>query len=320
MVHFKMNTRLKSLFRWPLFFISILFPLVGHTSGCHGGGGSQTLVLLPTQYYQFGISTSYQFMKGSFDSYGFYNPTPSHSSLSSMTMALGAGMRFLEFWQGAFSLPMIHRNQTTPQKNYSATALGDPVLEIRHTFLEDVGFLPYQPELNFYGGVKLPLGTSVYTSSDPSEIDVVGDGMTTVHTGFNTAKLYRPFKFSLDGSFFYPFQKKVTQIRNVSLETPYVLKSVNLMQLIENISFLLNNHWNSALGIKELWILKSKKDKTIVEGSAGRLFSTTASLSYAYDVSWNVGMSYETAFPFYRYAVNQPHSHSFSVALNYGIF
>ncbi|MBI2608769.1 MAG: hypothetical protein HYW47_04120 [Deltaproteobacteria bacterium] len=288
-------------------------------SSCHGGGGGETLVLPSGQRYQFGFSTSYRFIQGSFDSYGGYTSQSKNSSISSTTTSWSGGVRLSESWQLSWALPLTYNKYVYSGKDHSRASFGDPVFETRYTFLEDVRFLWYQPELSFYGGIRLPFGTSTYNSSDPYGADVVGEGLSFVHSGMSAAKLFRPFKLTVNWIFYYPLEKEVDQIRNRSV-APYDFKSGNRIVLNGVANYLISNHWATALGIKGFWILKSKKDQNVVEGSSARLFSMTASLGYAYDVSWGMALNYETPFPFYKYGVNQPNSHTLSLSVNYGIF
>ncbi len=288
-------------------------------AGCHGGGGGETLVLPSGQRYQFGLATSYRLIQDSFHPYGGDPPQSENSSLNSLTTSWSGGARVSESWQFSWALPLTYNKYVIGGKDHSQASFGDPILETRYTFLEDVRFLWYQPELSFYGGVRLPLGTSTYNSRDPYGADVAGEGLTIFHSGIGAAKLFRPFKFTLNGGFYYPLEKKVEQIRNVNV-TPYDFKSGNRIVLNGGLNYLINNHWTTSVGVKGLWTLKSKKDQDVIEGSSGRLFSMTASLGYAYDVSWSMALNYETLFPFYKYGVNQQNSNTFSLALNYGIF
>jgi hypothetical protein len=41
-------------------------------------------------------------------------------------------------------------------------------------------------------------------------------------------------------------------------------------------------------------------------------------VNYFYDASWGVGLSYETAFPFYQYIANQPYAQAVALAVTYG--
>lgn len=307
------------------FFIIFLFIFLiglekGWALGCHGGGGGETTVLPSGQKYQFGLTTSYRFIQGYFDSYGWYTPQPKDSVLNSLTTLWNGGMRLNSFWQFSWALPLIYNKQVYSEKKHSAISFGDAVLEARHTFWEDVRFLAYQPELNFYGGVRLPLGTSVYNSTDTYGETITGEGVVILHGGISAAKLVRPLRLTLNGTFYYPWQKKITQMRDVFVALPYLFKNGNRIFLEETLSYLINNHWSSSLGIRNLWLLKSTMGQKTVDGSAGRLFSTVISLGYAYDISRSVALNYETLFPFYKYAVNQAHFQTMSLALQYGIF
>lgn len=52
---------------------------------CHGGGGGETTILPSGQKVQFGLTTSYRLIEGSFNSYGEYTSQPQDFSLSSLT-------------------------------------------------------------------------------------------------------------------------------------------------------------------------------------------------------------------------------------------
>lgn len=315
-----MNIPLKLIFKTFLMTLIVLSGGSVWAASCHGGGGGETTVLSAGQKVQFGMATSYRVIQGSFDPYGRYQSLDSDSSSRFLTTTWNGGIRLNEAWQLGWAIPLIHIQRELRGNPYSATSLGDSVLETRYTVLEDFGRLSYFPELNVLTGIRLPLGTSVYDTSDVRGMDVVGDGVSTIHGGVNISKLVRPLRLSLGGTFYYPWEKRVTKMRGIAVAEPYALKSGNRILLEESLSYLITNHWNSSVGIKELWSLKSNRNGETINGSASRIFSTLMSLGYAVDVSWNVALGYETLFPFYKYAVNQPNAHTASVAVQYGVF
>lgn len=310
-----------------LIFKSFLIPFMifysshAWSASCHGGGGGETTVLSAGQKIQVGMANSFRVIEGFFDPYGRYTSTrDDDSSLISFATTWNAGVRASESWQWAFAFPVINNFGSYSGQNHSKTSIGDPVLETRYTLWEDLGSLSLLPEINGYVGARFPLGTSVYTSLDSRGLDVVGDGVSTLHLGWVASKLVRPVKVSLSGSFYYPWEKQVTKMRGVSVASPYSFKSGNRVFLEESAGYLISNHWNTAFGLRQLWTLKSKMAGNTVEGSAQRLFSTLMTLGYTMDVSLNMALSYETPFPFYRYVANQANSHLVSFAIQYGIF
>ncbi len=311
-----------------LFVFSILSILMGlnlqaisHASSCCAESGGQSLCVLPSsQNSQFGLSTAYRSNKGRFDPYGEYTPTKDVNSSQTITTLFGAAYRVSEDSQVGLSLPLVSNFRRLSGKNYRATSFGDPTLEWRYNLWEDLSFLTYRPQLTLYGGVRIPLGKSFYNSSDPYLVDVVGDGTTTLHAGLNTSKIFQPIKFTLDGALFYPISKNVTKVQGVPISSPYFFKSGNRIQLIESAGYLINEHWSGTLSLKQLWNFNNKMNGEIIAGSAGRLFSTQTTLNYFYDTALGFGITYETAFPFYRYLANQPNIESVSIAAIYGGF
>jgi hypothetical protein len=290
-------------------------------SSCCAGSGGQSLCVLPSeQRYQFGISTAYRFIGGHFDPYGNYAALPEGDLLQSVVTTVGTAYRLYDDWQLGLSVPLFNNQNKISGNRASATALGDPAIEARYTLWEDLSFLKLRPQLTFYSGARLPLGKSIDQSSEPYSANAVGDGFTTLHAGMNVSKIYSPIKISFDASYFYPFRKAVTNMRGHRLTSPYTLQSGNKIQLTESVSYLFSEHWSSTLGLKQLWIAESAIDDNSVLGSAGRLYATLLSLNYFYNSSWGVGLTYETAFPFYRYLANQAYMQAVSVAAVYGSF
>ena len=296
------------------------FPLTGSAQSCHGGGGGQVLAVLASgQQYQLATATSYRLSKGRFDPYGRYIEYSSSTEYRSWITLWGVAYRVSENWQFGVSLPMVYNDYSISMVERQATSLGDPIGEVRYGIWEDLGFLKYRPSLSFYSGLRVPLGKSLYDSSDPLDADVTSDGVFTFHSGATLSKIYHPLKLSWDGSFFYPFSKTITQQRGKPIAS-YVLKNGNRFQMSESVSALFNDHFTGTLSLKQLWQHQNKKDGQPVWGSAGRLFSTLVGMSYTLNTAWGFSLSYENAFPFYRYLVNQPQTETFLVAGIYNGF
>ena len=303
-------------FFWGLFS----FPLTGSAQSCHGGGGGQVLAVLASgQHVQLATTTSYRLSNGRFDPYGRYIEYSSSAAYRSFVTLWGAAYRLSENWQLGVSLPIIYNDYSIATVERSATSLSDPIGEIRYDIWDDLAFLKYRPSLSLYSGLRLPLGKSLYDSSDPLDADVTSDGMITSHIGATLSKLYHPLKLSWDGSFFYPFSKTIAKNSGKPIAS-YVLKNGNKIQMSESVSYLLNEHITGTLSLKQMWQLQSKIDGQTVLGSAGRLFSTLIGLGYTLNTSWGFSLSHENSFPFYRYLVNQPQTETFLVAGTYNGF
>ncbi len=305
-----------------IFLIAWIFlnPVSLYAQSCHGGGGGQVLAVLSSgQRYQLAHATSYRLTQGRFDPYGRYIEEAPSTSYRSLVTLWGAAYRLSESWQAGLTLPFIYNDYSISTLERSSASLGDPIGEIRYLLWEDLGFLKYRPSVSFYGGIRIPLGKSLAESSDPLGTDVTSDGILTPHLGISLSKIYSPLKLTWDGSFFYPFQKTISKMRGKSIPS-YVLKNGNRFQMAQSISYLLNEHVTGSLGIKQMWQRPNLNDVQIVWGSAARLFSTLASLSYAPNTSWGFTLSYDNAFPFYRYLVNQPKTKTFLVAGLYNGF
>ena len=307
------------------FLLSVLLSS-GSTSrifaaSCHGGGGGQSVVVLPSgQHYQVGIVNSYTFTKGQIDPYGAYIPSSGDNSSSTMTSVLGVGYRLAESWQVGINLPFIHTRQLISQIKNSHTSMGDPLIELRYSVLDDLAFLKFHPQVSLYGGLRLPLGTSVYNSSDSYGSDIVSDGLTTTYIGFNASKNYRPIQLVFDGNFFYPFSKKVTKMKSNPVTNPYILKSGNRIQLSQGINVFLTNKWITSLNLSQVWGFASSVDGEVLSASRSRLFSTLIGLAYTFNPSWGMGLSYQTPFPFERYLAKQFKTQTVSLGMTYGSF
>lgn len=288
-------------------------------STCCAGGGGQSICVLPAeQRYQLGLSNTYRTVEGEYDPYGYYSSNSNGNTFDQIVTVFGGAYRFNDEWQLGVSIPFTTNQQKISGSSKQASAMGDPALEVRFLFWEDLAFLTYRPQLDFYFGVRLPLGTSVYTTSDPYALDAVGDGTTTVHIGTNVSKLYRPFKLTFDGAYFYPLSRNVDEIRGQSVSESYQLKLGNRFQFSESLAYLFNESWSSAVGLRQLWVLQSSINGSEADSSAQRLYTSLASVNYAHDISWNVALSLETVYPFGQFAANQSNSQSFSLALTYG--
>lgn len=287
-------------------------------STCCAGGGGQSICVLPAeQHYQLGFSNTYRTVEGEYDPYGYYSSNSNGNTIDQIVTVFGGAYRINDEWQLGISVPFTTNQQKISGTSKQASAMGDPALEARFLFWEDLAFLT-RPQLDFYFGLRLPLGTSVYTTSDPYALDAVGDGTTTVHIGANVSKLYRPFKFTFDGAYFHPVSRNVDEIRGKSVSEPYQLKLGNRFQFSESLAYLFNERWSSAVGLRQLWVLQSSINGNEADSSAQRLYTSLASVSYSHDISWNVALSAETVYPFGEFAANQSNSQSVSLALTYG--
>ncbi|MBI2521872.1 MAG: hypothetical protein HYV97_15760 [Bdellovibrio sp.] len=286
-------------------------------SSCHSGGGGQVInVLSSEQHFQLGASTQYRSVEGQFDPYGNYRANSPETTKQSFITTIGGAFRLNDDWQIGASAPMIHNDYEISMQNHSSTAMGDPAIEARYMLWEDLNFLTFHPEISLYGGARLPMGNSIHHSHDPYGADITGEGVTTLHAGIASSKLYRPIKFSLDASFFYPLKKYVTHLHNEPISSPYTMKTGNRVQTSESIAYLFNG-WSSTLGLKQLWQFETSVDRQSTQGSAARLFTTQIGFNYFYADVWTIGVSYETAFPFYRYEANQPYAQTVALSMTY---
>src|ERR1035437_249590 len=180
-----------------LLTISLRFAVQAVASSCCAGSGGQSICVLPSeQRYQLGVSTLYRSIEGHFDPYGAYTANDQTTSQRAIITTVGGAYRLNDDWQIGVSIPVIHNDFNFAGSPHTATTLGDPAIEGRYLLWEDLNFLTFRPQLTFYGGVRLPLGESVYTSNDLYDTNVTGDGTATLHAGINASKLYRPVKLS----------------------------------------------------------------------------------------------------------------------------
>lgn len=304
-----------------LLLSAVIFSTESFASSCCAGSGGQTICVLPSeQNFQMGVTTSYRIVEGEFDAYGNYAKNNDSTFSRQVTTIVGGAYRLGEDWQMGLSVPVISNQLTLRNNSKSATAMGDPTLEARYTLWEDLAFLMFRPSLHFYGGVRVPLGKSIYESRDPLALDAVGDGTPSIHVGFSASKFFRPIKLSVDGAYFFPFAKTVDRMRSAPVLSPYRFRAGDRFQWVQSASYLFNEHWSGALGVRQLWVLQSSKGGSPVESSAQRLFSSLVNLNYFPRAEWSLAFNYETAFPFYDYLANQSNAQSVSFAMTYGGF
>ena len=310
-----------SHFKFGGFFILMALILgsniVNASSCCSGGGGQSICVLSSEQKYQVGIGSSYREISGHFDPYGKLNENGAGNATSVETTVFGGAYRFGEDWQLAVSIPVVNNQKEYSYVKSSSAGIGDPVIEGRYLLWEDLNFLAYRPSLTFYGGVRWPLGKSIYNSKNISEVDVTGDGYTTLHVGANAAKLFRPVNFVVDASYYYPTSKDVSEVHGSPVD-PYTIRAGNKFQITESATYLLSEKLSYGLGFKQFWQFESTVNNSAVSGSASRLFSNILSVNYFYDSNINLSIGYETPALFSQYLVNQPQSQTISVAMSYG--
>lgn len=315
------NTHLKSILSGLLLAPVLLLPSLTHAASCHGGGGGQIIcVLSEQQKFQFGMSTSFRKTLGNANPYGEYTPYSQFQSSQSIITQIGAAYRLHQGWQVGTTIPIFRNENILADKTRVATEIGDPTIEARYTLWDDLYFMPYRPELSVYGGTRIPVGKTSFESEDALATNAVGEGVFVPYFGLTAAKLYRPWKFAVDGSFFYPFEKVVTQSGGRAISNPYSFKSGNRIQLSESLSYLLSMKWGLGAGFRQFWQFESSVNGNSTQGSAVRAYTSFVSTSYYYMASLFFTASYESAFPFRRYLANQPDNQSFSLMAGYSGF
>ncbi len=312
MLHFK------SHIQCILFSVLILASINSKAASCCAGGGGQSICILSSeQKYQFGMASSYREIAGHFDPYGNYSASGSGNSTSTLTTVFGGAYRIGEDWQFALNLPFVNNQKEFSNIKSSASGLGDPTIEGRFLLWEDLNFLTYRPALTFYGGISLPFGKSIYTSKEASEVDVTGDGYSTMHVGANAAKLFRPVNFVIDASYYYPMSKNVSEMHGSPVDS-YTIRAGNKFQIVESATYLFSEKLSSGIGFKQAWQFESTVNNSAVAGSASRIVSNIVSLNYFHDLSTSFSFSYETPAVFEQYLANQPQSQTISLAISYG--
>ena len=300
----------------PLFVALLLGAESKAASCCAGGGGQSVCVLSSDQTYQFGVAVTTREIAGHYDPYGNYTENGSGISTSSLTTVFGGAYRMGEDWQLGVSLPMVNTQKTYSKVSTDGGGLGDPVVELRYLVWEDLSFLVYKPQLTLYGGVRMPVGKSVYDSKEVTEVDITGDGYTTLHVGANASKLMRPFSFVVDASYYYSMSKNVIEIHSKPVNE-YSIQAGNRFQFVESITYLWNEKFSSGLGSKQSLQFESTLNGNSNAGSASRNFSTLASLSYFSSSITSFSLNFETLSFFEQYTVNQPQSQAVSLAMSY---
>lgn len=316
-----MNTRLQLTLSLILISAIGAIPKPVVAASCHAGAGGQVICVLPAeQKYQFGLNTAYRRTLGTADPYGYYRPYSEDQSSHSLITQLGGAFRFHENWQAGITIPFFRNENSLGSKIRTAMEVGDPAIEARYSLWDDLYFMPLRPELSVYGGTRVPVGKNSFESDDTLETNAVGEGVFVPYFGLAASKLYRPWKIGFDSTFFYPFEKTVTQTRGQSIADPYRFKSGNRVQLVESINYLLNMKWGVGAGLKQFWQFESSVNGNSNKGSAIRAYTSFITTSYSYSSRLFFSGNFESAFPFYQYLANQPSNQTLSLMVGYNGF
>lgn len=322
-----MTTALKSAFRIASWIglglvVSTGWSTFSGASSCCSGGGGQTICVLPAEHnYQLGVSASYRTIDGHYDPYGYYSENSAGTFSTVKTVIFGGAYRLNDNWQLGGSVPLVNNvHALLNGATLSATEVADPVVEARYSVWEDLRFLPYRPQLSLMGGLRVPVGASIYNSTDPYGTNVVGDGTYTVHIGVNASKTIQSTKLAIDGTFFYPISKRVSEMKGVQISNPYFIRLGNRFQTTESVIYLFNEKFSAGASLKQFWQLETSINGEVTQGSAARLFTSGLSFGYFMNRSLSFAASVETVAPFYQYIANQPGFTFVAINASYGGF
>ncbi len=271
---------------------------------------------LESSHYEISLMSGYKQVQGSFDPYGVYGTLPSGSQAWALMEVLGVSYRFSETWEGTLSLPYRHSEMYLPSGSSNSTSVGGTTIGSRY-------HLGGPAHVVIHGSVGTP-----WRSSDRSSVGDPGaslppdsnDGYTSgtsVSLGVGGSQAMGDFRFALDLSDTYSLPTDQT-LSDAPNGTPAVtLQNGNRLGLSEGLSYRLNELWRLNGGLRQSWTADQNANGKDVAGSASRVFSTSAGISYLPSPAWRVAVNYETLYPFYAYAANQSYGPGISLLLIY---
>ena len=272
---------------------------------------------LPIQKIDLGISESYRVTQGSFDPYGTYVPNVDGSSVWSTTTNFKTGYRFSKVLESDLAVPLRESESNYPTGKKRSTTLGGAQLSGRY-------HLGGWPHILVHLGVGLPWKWSASKSEGSPAASISGDSASDVapaglslRFGFGLSHTFGQFRFGFDATETYAFAQN-QEMKDGALGPSVVnTQAGRRHQIREGLAYLINHRFSLNGSLNQMWLGESSAEGKPVEGTAGRVFSTSLGVSYFHNREWRWTASYETQYPFYAYMVNQPYSPAISISLSY---
>lgn len=309
---------------YALVFLTAIAMVVfsGHAraSSCCAASGGQTICVLPDeQNYQVGVATSVEEMLGHTDGVGRFHRQDDTVVVRRYAWIIGAAYRVTEDVQLSVSLPTLFNKQRFSKDEHTATGLGDTTFEGRYSLWQDLAFLRYRPSVSFYSGARLPTGTSVYDAQDRFSTDVTGDGFVSPYLGVSVAKLYQPWRFSVDASVIVPLGLHVTSMHQKPLITPYDYREGLRFQFAQGASYLINSKWSASLTTLFTLRFLTKVDAQAVLHSGGRRLSLDGAIHYFHSAALQVNVGLSSSLPMTNLDRNQAQLAALRLSVAYGV-
>jgi hypothetical protein len=267
--------------------------------------------------YDLGFSSSVRVPQGGFDAQGNYVAYPAGSSSWSDTTNLNGSYRFSQQWEGGLTLPIRESRTFFPTGSTTSTSINVPQLFGRY-------HLGTPAHLVLHGGLSLPYRYRYsQTNGNPSASlpEDSGDASTlsgsAVRFGIGGSHSINRFRFAADVSMTAPFAAD-SNMSDAPPGTPTVpVRKGDQILLSEGLAYTISPQWNVNGGLRQIWQGDTYSNGQDVTGTASRVFSTSLGASYLPDFTWRWTASFDTQYPFYSYAVNQPYAPSVSIGLTY---
>jgi hypothetical protein len=276
---------------------------------------SVTEAPLEVSHFELNLSTSLRSTQGGFDPYGAYHAYPEGSSAWSLTTNLGASYRFSRVFEGVVLLPFRQSRNIFPTGSQTSTSIGLPLFETKI-------HLGGWPHLVVHLGVAPPwqYRSSTFEGSPADSIsDDPNDGNAgaSVHIGAGVSRTFHPLRLAFDVTAILPFTSSQTP-DNAPAGTPDThIHKGNRLQVNEGLSYQFNSRWRLNSGLRQMWSASNSIDDVDALGSRGRLFTTSLGVSYQPNRAWRWMTSFESAYPFYSFAVNQSYAPTVALGMTY---
>lgn len=268
--------------------------------------------------YDFGLMNSLRAAQGTFDPYtGAYVPYPAGSSSWSNMTSLNGTYRFSKEWELGLSLPIFESRTIFPTGSITSTSVSIPQLLARYHFGTEAHLVGHV-------GLSLPYKyrySNIQGEPSASLPEDSGDAATlsgfAVRTGLGASHSIKRFRFAFDASVTTAIPTDAN-LDDAPVGTPNseTWKGEQFL-LNEGLAYTLSPEWLVNGGLQQIWQCSSRAAGAIVDGSAGRLFSTSLGVGYTPVGDWRWIASVSTPYPFYAYAVNQAYAPSVSVGVTY---
>ncbi len=276
-----------------------------------------TDIPIESGHYQLGLMTAYRPTQGAWDPYGNYTTYPDGSVALSVFTTISFSYRFNKDWEIGLSLPIRQSRMIMPTGDSASTIVGGFGGDVRY----HVGGWPH---LILHAGVGTPWNWRHMTvNGDPRASFSTNDLSTDIsgwsmRVGAGVSRTFYKVRAAFDLSAGIPIGTSDMTSDGPPLPgPPPQVGQGKRIQALEGLSYLATKQWSINSGLRQSWAMDTSVNGVAVDGSAGRLFTTSIGLSYNPSHDWRWTGSFDTPYPFYSYAVNQPYSPTFAVSMVY---